>query len=180
MTTKTTKTAAATIEATVKQTAETVKQTAETVKAHIEAGQQAAAKNFEQAIAQTQDKIAQFNQTTIKNVDDLAALGKDNVEALVQSSTILAKGFEQMTRAFVNLTQATLEQQMKVGKAMLTAKNLKELTELHSDFARTSVDTLMSEASKLSEISIQVANEAFQPLSARMTATVEAITKTAA
>lgn len=159
---------------------DSVQATAATVKAQIEAGQQAAAQSFEQAIQTTQEKVAQFNQTAFKNVDELAAIGKHNVEALVQSSSILAKGFEEMTRAFVALTQSTLEQQMKAGKAMLSAKNLKELTDLQSDYARASVDTLVNETSKLSGLGLKVANEAFQPLSARVTATVEAISKRAA
>jgi phasin family protein len=59
-------------------------------------------------------------------------------------------------------------------------KDLREVVDVQSDFARESFDRLMNEGSKLSEIGVKVANEALEPIQARVNVAVEKIFKPAA
>lgn len=138
------------------------------------------ANKMEHAMQSTKENVEKASQAFFKGYDQLATLGKDNVDAVVKSGTIMAKGFEEMGRALMALTQANMEQAVAVAKASLTCTTLKQVVDLHSDYARTSFDKLMSEGNKLSELSIKVANEAVAPIQARVNVAVEKFAKPAA
>ena len=125
------------------------------------------------------DQFAKAAESQIKAVDEAAAFGKSNVDAFIQAGSIFFHGFEELTRSFVGLTQAQVETGMSAAKAMIGAKTLTELTDLQNSYTKTAFDQAVSEATHISELAIKIANEAIEPLSARVTATMEQISKPA-
>ena len=118
-------------------------------------------------------------QFPLKTVEDIAALGKSNVDALIQAGATAMHGWEELTRSFVGLTQSQVEAGMTAAKALLGARTLAEFSDLQKTYSRTAFDNAVSEASRLSEIGIRIASETIEPLSARMTATIEHLSKPA-
>ena len=53
---------------------------------------------------------------------------------------------------------------------------MRDLVDLQSSFAKKSFDSAVAESTKVSEISVKVANEAFQPISAQINATIGKLT----
>lgn len=135
------------------------------------------AKNVEQAIAQTKEKVEKMSKQVFATFEDVVGFQKDNVEAFVASSTILTKGFEALSKELVAFTQAQYEQSVSTAKALFAVKSVKELVDLQTEFAKTSFDALVAEATKVSETGIKVANEAAEPITARVNATVEKLSK---
>lgn len=135
------------------------------------------AKNVEQAIAQTKEKVEKMSKQVFATFEDVVGFQKDNVEAFVASSTILTKGFEALSKELVAFTQAQYEQSVSNAKALFAVKSVKELVDLQTEFAKTSFDALVAEATKVSETGIKVANEAAEPITARVNATVEKLSK---
>ena len=127
----------------------------------------------------TQDQFAKAAETQFKAADEVAAFGKSNVEAFIQAGTIFFHGFEQLARTVVGLTQAQVESGMTTAKALITAKTLTEFTDLHSAYTKSTFDHAVTEATHLSELAIKITNEAIEPISARVTATIEQISKPA-
>tara|TARA_B100001123_G_C15184953_1_gene976902 strand:- start:12 stop:824 length:813 start_codon:yes stop_codon:yes gene_type:complete len=109
-----------------------------------------------------------MNASVMGNLEDFQSMGKDNVDAMVQSSKILTKGMEDLTRAFFDLAQNSVEQSVAVSQAMLKAKTLKEVTDMQNDLVKKSFDQFVAEGTKLSELSVKVANDAAEPLTSRM------------
>ena len=70
--------------------------------------------------------------------------------------------------------------QVAASKALIGAKSLKEVVDVSSSVAKTNLDLLVVEGSKLTQISTKLAEQAFDPLSTRVSATVERLIKTAA
>jgi len=70
-----------------------------------------------------------------------------------------------------------MENVAQTAKALLAAKTLREAADLQNDWAKASFDKLVAEGTKVSELSVKVANEAFQPLNARMNVAVEKLFK---
>ena len=95
----------------------------------------------------------------------------------MKSSSILAKGFEDISKSTVAYTQSTLESSAAVSKQALGVKTIRDLVDLQSSFAKKSFDSAVAESTKVSEISVKVANEAFQPISAQINATLGKLTK---
>lgn len=152
-------------------------QAKETVENLFKAGQDAAAKNYEQLFTVSKDQIEKTSQQLFKGYEELASFGKQNIDAVLQSQTIVAKGVEEMSKALFAFGQASLEVGVATGKAMLAVKNVRELVDLQTNFAKTSFDSLLAEGTKLSEIGVKVANEALEPINARVNATVEKLSK---
>ena len=63
------------------------------------------------------------------------------------------------------------------GVFLLGAKDLTEVVELHNGFARARLDKVIAETAKLTELSVQVTNEAIEPLQNRVDVTVETLLK---
>ena len=136
-------------------------------------------KGFDQYLGQAKEQIEKAQAQTTKSFEDMAAFSKENVDAFVVASTLYAKGFENVGKAWYALTQETVEASAAVAKALLGAKTLKEAVDLQTDFAKTTFDKYVAESTKLSEMSIKSANEALQPINARVNVAVEKMLKPA-
>ena len=156
--------------------AEPVKQCVEAVavqKETIESVAPAAA----EVVPPTPDKagIAAF-----KGYEDILQFNKDTVDAFVKSSTIVAKGVQDLSKSIVTLAQESIEESMTAGKAFIGAKTFKEVVDLSSALAKANFDKLVVESNRLGQLSAKLAEEALVPISKRVGAVVEKLTKTAA
>ena len=61
--------------------------------------------------------------------------------------------------------------------AMRPGQSSREIVDLQSEYAKTSFDNIVSEGTKISEMTVKVANEALEPINARMNAAVEKMSK---
>jgi phasin family protein len=147
----------------------------ETVKASAKATNDAVAQQYEKAVALTRDHVAKASAL----LEDLAVLGKGNLDAVVQSNTVIAKGFEEISREFMSLAQASLETAASATKALFGAKTLQDVIALNNDYAKTSLDTFLANSTKLGDMGMKVANEALQPISKRVNVTIEKLAKPA-
>lgn len=136
-----------------------------------------AAKDVVQAVAYTKEKVEKMSKQVFATFEDVVGFQKDNVEAFVASSTILTKGFEALSKEIAAFTQAQYEQSVATTKALFAVKSVKELVDLQTEFAKSSFDAIVAEATKVSEAGIKVANEAAEPITARVNATVEKLSK---
>lgn len=137
----------------------------------------AVAHNYEQAVAFTKDQVEKAHHTALKTYEDITALNKETVDALVQSSSVVAKGVENLSRAFLAFAQHSLESGVSTAKALLAVKTLREAVDLQSEFARSSFDNLVAEATKASELTIKVTNDAITPLSSHVNTVVAKLGK---
>lgn len=109
-------------------------------------------------------RIMNTNKQFEKFTQDAANIGQEQVEALVKSSTILAKGMEDIVKTCMDIAQASGEKTQEAAKAMMACKTLNEFTEAQSKLAQASFDEFMTTATKLSELSIKVATESLEPI----------------
>lgn len=161
-----------------RKAAETAAGVEQTVEATVQSAQDGATRKVEEALTYTKDQVEKATRQAFQVYDDLAGFQKDNIDALMQSGNILARGFENLSKAVLAFTQTQVEQNVSAAKAMLGVKTLRELVDLQTEFARTSFDSVIAEATRVSEMSVKVTNEAMEPLSARVNAAVEKMSKT--
>jgi len=155
----------------------------ESIETVVRAGADAATKGVDKAVAMTKEQVeaaVKAGAVAFKNYEDLLQFGKENVEAVVASGSIVVKGVQDLSHSLVVLAQASMDEQVAAGKALIGAKSLKEVIDLSSSMAKTNFEKLMAEGTKLTQISTKLAEEAFSPLSSRMSAAVEKFFKTAA
>jgi phasin family protein len=112
-----------------------------------------------------------------KGYEDVVAFGKDNVEAMVKASTIWSKGLQTMGATVYSLTQASVEEGVTAAKALMSCKNVQDYTSLQADLAKTGYEKFVKEAGKVSEATVKLAEEAMEPIAARVNAAVELVGK---
>jgi len=134
----------------------------------------AAEETVEQAIEAATEQVEKATAAVTQGYGDFAALQKDAFDALVRASEILAKGAEALGKEYFAFAQKTAEANNEAAKAMMAATSVTEFVQLQSDFFRISLDKSVDESSKLSEMSMKIASEAFEPLQRQVAAAVEA------
>ncbi len=138
---------------------------------------EAAQKSYEQVMQVSQENFQKASDATLKSYDDMVALNKKNVDALIQASTIVAKGAEELSKAAMAFQKASMENSVEMAKKFATCKDANELVSLQSSFTKESYEKLVSEAKKLSDMSNKVATEALAPIQVRINENMEKMSK---
>ena len=149
----------------------------ETFETVVKAGTQAATKGYEQAIAIAQEQVEKASESLFKRYDEVASFGKENVDAYVLSGTLIAKGVESMGKELMSMAQSAVETNVATTKALFGAKTVREVIDLQTEFSRSAFDNFVAESAKLTEMSMNLANDAIEPIQARMNVTVEKLLK---
>lgn len=144
------------------------------------------ATNFENNTAKAQALFADWNDRTkaaveksTKLVEEANEFAKGNLEAVVESSRIAAKGFETLGQDAAEYGRKSFESATAALKTLATVKSPTEFFKLQSDFVRGAFDSYVAEASKNTEAVLKLAGDAAQPLSNRFAVAAEKV-KTAA
>ena len=110
---------------------------------------------------------------------DVTEFTKGNVEALVESGKILGAGVQDIARSEVEAAKNAFETATADLKAMAGIKNPTDLFKLQGEIARRNFDALVARTSKNAEVSMKLANDAFAPISSRMSLAAERLSNAA-
>lgn len=108
-----------------------------------------------------------------KMIEELNAFGKGNVEALVESSKIAARGFETIGQEAADYGRKSFEGVTAAARTMATVKSPTEFMKLQGDFLRQMFDSMVAETSKNTETMLKLAGEVAQPISNRVALAAE-------
>lgn len=150
------------------------KQTSET---SVEASTDTASKNYEKAFSEAQEQLEKAATAAFQGYDELTTLGKNNVDAFVRASSVLVKGWETLGKEVASYSQASVEKSVASAQALFGVKTLRELLELQSELTRETLDSWLEEGTKLGELVVNAANEAFEPIQKQVNIAVEKILK---
>ena len=110
-----------------------------------------------------------------KLVEGMSEFAKGNVEALVESSKLAAKAAETLGQESADYGKKSLETATSAFKSFATVKSPTELFQLQSEFAKSSFDSAVAEASKMSEMVVKLYGDMFQPISSRFAVAAEKV-----
>jgi len=145
------------------------------MKASTEASQQ----NYEQTVKAAQENLAKAAGELQKGVEALTELQSETYGAFVASGTVVAKGAESAGKRSADFTQSAVDAGVAHAKSLMEARTLNDVMDLQAKFARTSLDTLIAEASAMQEMGTKVANEAIAPIQAQVKTAVDKASKAA-
>ncbi|MHA6723324.1 phasin family protein [Sphingomonas sp. RS2018] len=174
-------TVADTVSETVQQTADAVDTATETVASTAQKDVTLMATAFEspKALNDFNDRAKGALEKGGKVVADMGEFAKGNVEALVESTRIAAKGFETMGQDAAEYTRTSFEGMTANLRTLASVKSPTEFFKLQNDYMRSAFDQMVQQTSKSTEAFMKLAGDAAQPLSSRMAVAVEKV-KTAA
>jgi phasin family protein len=112
--------------------------------------------------------------------EEMTELSKGNVEALVASTKVVAKGLETVGQEVAEYSRKSFEDASAALKSFTEVKSATDFFRLQSDFARSQFDGLVAESSKLSETMIKLAGDVAEPLASRYSVAAERVKAVAA
>lgn len=120
------------------------------------------------------------NKNFDKMAQDATATAQEQFDAFSQAASIYTKGIEQMIKTCMELTQETTDNLAEKAKGLLACKTLNEYAEAQNKFAQASFEEIMSNATKLSELGIRLANDSMQPLNEQVSKVIKKASDSAA
>lgn len=112
-------------------------------------------------------------------VGEATEFTKGNIEAVVESGKILAAGMQDMGKTVIADARSDFEEATATVKSMTAIKSPTEFFQFQSELLRKSFDTMMARGSKNSEAVVKLANDAFQPISNRVSVAMDKVKKAA-
>ena len=110
---------------------------------------------------------------------EMNAFNKGNLEAMVESGKIMFAGAQDIVRSDVETGKTAIETMTADVKKMVSVKSPTELMQLQGELARRNFDAAMSFGSKRAETLVKLYNDAFAPISTRMSVAAEKMSKAA-
>lgn len=136
-------------------------------------------KTAKEALADVQTRAKTVFAKTGELASEVTEFNKGNVEAVVESGKIFFAGMQDMGRQQVAATKSVVKTVQGDFKKVAAVKSPTELVQLQGELARRNFDAAMSFGSKNTESLVKLYNDAFAPLSSRMSVAAEKLKKAA-
>ena len=134
-----------------------------------------------EAMKTTVDQFASAGNKAFKDtlekslaaLNDANAYSRQNLEAVIASTTAAAKGAEAIGAQAMAFSKKSVEDQVNAAKSLAGAKSVQEVVELQTAFAKTFLESYMAEMTRMSETVAGAFKDSLKPINERVTATVE-------
>jgi phasin family protein len=166
--------AAATIEHNAKEAADVSAKGFDKTLLAMKEGMEKATKGLETS----QIKMKEGVEKAMKTAEEMISFSQGNIEAMMKASQIYAAGFQNISKHLAASQKSAVEESVAFTKSLMGVKSVKEAVDLQSGFARSSIEKMVSETSKVTDASVKLAEEALAPLTARMSVAVQTFGKT--
>ena len=119
-------------------------------------------------------------QKTQKVVEELTDLAKGNIEALVASSKVAAKGAETLGQDAAEYGRKRFEEASAALRSLSEAKTPADFFRLQSDYAKGAFESLVAESARFSEQLVKLAGDVAEPITSRYSVAAERVKNLAA
>jgi phasin family protein len=134
---------------------------------------EAAKTTVEQFTAASNVAFKEGVEKSLAALNEANAQSKKNFEAVVASATAATKGAEAVGAQALAFSKTLFDNQVTAARTLAGAKSVQEVVELHTAYAKSALETYMSEFGKLTDTVQASVKEAFEPINARVTEAVE-------
>jgi len=148
---------------------ETAKTYAEETKTHMQS-----------AFTEVNEKTKTAMEKSARAFEELGELTRGNLEAVVESSRIAAKGVETLGQDAAEFGRKSFEKTSATMKSFAGIKTPAEFFQLQSELMSQAMDSFASETARNSEKLLKLANEVSQPISNRVSVVADKIKTLAA
>ena len=98
--------------------------------------------------------------------EDLTRQATQNLEAITETGTILMRGFQDVSREWLELTQERLRKNAQGMTKLAQCRTLPDFAVVQSDLARDNLNQIIDVTRRIAERSMKVADEAAKTITA--------------
>ena len=95
--------------------------------------------------------------------DEASKYGKDAMDHMLKSYSAIAQGVQTLTTEATDFSKKSYEDNAAVVEQLFGAKTLEKAFEIQSNFAKSSYEGFVAQATKMSEIYADTARKAYEP-----------------
>jgi hypothetical protein len=99
-----------------------------------------------------------------KGFEEFQKVGKDGFDAAVRSLGEVNKGLQAIAAEVTDYSKKAVEDSTRAFEQLMSAKTLEQAIEIQSQYAKKAYDTYMIEMSKLGEMYVGLARNAYKPV----------------
>jgi hypothetical protein len=99
----------------------------------------------------------------LKNFEDMQKFGKDNVDTCMKQFGSVSKGWQAIATEFADYSKKSFEDGSAALEKLFGAKSLEKAIEVQSEYAKTTYEGFVAQATKLGELYTDLAKETYKP-----------------
>ncbi|MBA4747808.1 MAG: phasin family protein [Sphingopyxis sp.] len=123
---------------------------------------------FESLSADMNGRSKEAMEKASKLAEEAVEFQKANIEAIVESGKIAAKGMQVLGEEGVAFGRKSIEEVTASLKSYTAVKTPVEFFQLYAENSKKAFDTAVAQTSKTSEMVVKLANDSFAPISNRV------------
>ncbi|HZT25463.1 MAG TPA: phasin family protein [Pseudolabrys sp.] len=99
----------------------------------------------------------------VKNLEDLQQVGKESVDSTLKSWGALSKGTQAIAVEIADYSKKAFEDGTAALEKLFGVKSLDKAFEVQTEYAKVAYEGFVAEATKLSELYLDLAKETYRP-----------------
>lgn len=100
----------------------------------------------------------------LKGFEEFQKVGKDGFDATVRSFGEVNKGFQAIAAEITDYSKKAFEDGTRAFEQLIGAKTIEQAIEIQSQYAKKAYDNYIAEVSKLGEMYVGLAKDAYKPV----------------
>ncbi len=100
------------------------------------------------------------------NFEELPNLSKQQLEAFTAASTTLTKGLQELATETTDYAKKAFAANSAVYEKLLGVRSVEAAIQIQTEYAKQAYEGFVAQASKVSELCVKVASDAFKPVTA--------------
>lgn len=134
-----------------------------------------AADSIQAVFGDVNERAKNSVEKSAKLMEELTELTKGNVEAVVASTKLAAKGAETLGQEAADYGRRSFEEASAALKSFAEVKSPTDFLRLQSDYARSAFDSWVGQSAKASEAVLKLAGEVAEPITSRYAVAAERV-----
>jgi hypothetical protein len=105
---------------------------------------------------------------SIMTNEDMQKFGKNNMDMALTSFSAWTKGAQAIAVEVVDYSRKSAESSAAAWEKLMSAKSLEKAIEVQSQYLKSSYEDFVAEATKLGELYVDLAKQAYHPIEATL------------
>jgi phasin family protein len=97
------------------------------------------------------------------NFDDANKVGKEAVDTMLKSYSAMSSGMQTIAAETADYSKKSVEHGASTFEKLAGAKSLEKVFEIQTDYAKSSYEAFVQQATKISEIYADLAKDVYKP-----------------